>query len=136
MKNNLFSFILAIAALIALCSCTQSYEKKLGQALNNSSRSFKDYEKIVLIPGAGCTGCITIAEQYYREHRNDGSILFIFTDITSVKNLRFRLEEETLDKKNIILDLDNNFFFPDYDESIYPYSISLKNGDIERIKRL
>ena len=90
-----------------------------------------------MIPATGCTGCITKAENYFKCNQHDTTKLFIFTNIISVKNLFLRLGGRTnvVNRKNVIIDYDNVFYFPEYEEHIYPVLIDFSEP-VFRIKCL
>lgn len=91
---------------------------------------------IVIIPGAGCPGCITKAEFYCEEHQNDRGSLFIFTNIVSEKILRLKSKDIDFSSPSIIVDTSNTFFFPEYYDSEYPVIIKVEDGKIKKVERL
>ena len=91
---------------------------------------------VVLILGAGCNGCITEAENFFVTHACDSSTLFIFTRVSSVKNLWIKMGREKFSLPNVYIDKNSKFYFPEYDKCIYPCLIYLKEGRPERFANL
>lgn len=89
-----------------------------------------NYKYVVLIPNSGCTGCITTAENFFLENNKNKEIKFIFTYILSKKNLQLRLSSENLSRNNILLDISNKFYLPQYKESIYPIVFFIKEDKV------
>jgi hypothetical protein len=58
---------------------------------------------IVVIPGAGCSGCVTEAEEFVQSHANSNKYYFIFTDYHSKKILGLKLGIDT-NPKNMHFD--------------------------------
>ena len=99
------------------------------------------YRCIILIPQGGCNGCIQEAEALYLRMKSDKTLLFIFTNYHSVKSLRIKLGKEIEKSDNVLLDANNLFYLPSYQNSIYPYAIFLSEGkvshfaDIEELQK-
>lgn len=95
----------------------------------------KEYDKILVIPGAGCHGCITSAEFFVKDHIQEyDNVLFVFTSVKSVKVLKMKLGNEMMDRRNVQLDLDNVFFNYKIKEAIYPVVVYLKNKRVCHIE--
>ena len=133
MKHFLiFSFL-----LITATSCyNHGYRRHLADLLEDSIE-LSGYSKVLLIPGAGCPGCISNAEQYCKSNISDSSILFIFTNISSTKLLRYKLKLNSfVDCPNIILDTTNHFYIQNSVDNIYPYLVEIDQGRITKINPL
>lgn len=118
-------------------SCGSDYKGSLQKIIDNKSIVEVDkYNTLVLIPGSGCTGCITRSEEYFLNNCHDESILFVLTYNFSLKEVALRLKEENIRKANVIIDQKNEFYLTDYEEKIYPVICDLENGRIVRIGRL
>lgn len=92
----------------------------------------KDLKAYILIPNAGCSGCISSAEQFMFDNVDKlQNIQFILTGITSKKLYKNRfgvlLQNSKIlsDYKNIAGSLDLH--------TIYPKIFHLKNGQISHI---
>ena len=110
------------------------FQNKL-TAISNADLVIKHYEKALFIPGAGCSGCVSSAENFVKEniHQSD-EILIIFTAIPSQKMLKMKLGID-LNQRNIYLDL-GNLFNSGNVYSFYPTIFYLKDGsavDLEYI---
>lgn len=58
--SNLMLIILIVS------SCKKNYKDTLQSIIDNENiENVEKYEAIVIIPGSGCTGCITNAENYF-----------------------------------------------------------------------
>lgn len=65
------------------------------QALQKSTFNLDSTEIIILVPGSGCSGCITKAEHFIAKYFNKlNKVKFILTNIQSYKILRLKLGEE------------------------------------------
>jgi thiol-disulfide isomerase/thioredoxin len=86
---------------------------------------------IVIIPNQGCGGCITVAEQFYNEHKMAKNVKFIFTNIISQKMLNQKVQ---IFSNNTFLDT-NNIMLKSYpkNKNLYPCILKLKNGAIIEI---
>jgi hypothetical protein len=89
-----------------------------------------NFDTLVIIPGAGCGGCIAEAESFYLKQKSTPKSLFIFTGITDQKLFNLKLGKHIKEKKNAIVDsgnvLINNGF-----NSIYPSIAHIKGEYIE-----
>lgn len=88
----------------------------------------------MLIPNSGCTGCISEAEYFFKEYKDNDKILFIFTHVISKKDLRIRMGKENLQRKNVLIDNDNQFYFEEFQESIYPIVAVIKDKKVIALK--
>lgn len=90
---------------------------------------------IVLVPGGGCTGCITGMETFidtnYLLYPN---VVYVFTNIQSIKLLKLKLSSVMFESSdNIIVDLNNDFFNMADKNKIYPSVLHLKNMHVQKI---
>lgn len=134
-KKNYLGIILL--SIILICCHKTNYNKQLKFEVNRFlSREVVEFNYIVLIPGSGCTGCISSAERYFIENVNNAKIKFIFTMITSRKELELRLGKENSLKENVYFDISNQFYLSGYEEKIYPYIMTLSNNRVTLINKL
>lgn len=123
--SNLMLIILIVS------SCKKNYKDTLQSIVDNENiENVEKYEAIVIIPGSGCTGCITNAENYFLQNCDNSSTLFVLTHISSLKELKLRLSQSNLDRENVIIDKANKFYAPQYEEAIYPIFCMLRKGRI------
>lgn len=127
-----------LAFTIVSCKQPIPYEEKVGDALERllPGEVLNRYRHIVLVPNGGCPGCVSEAEDYCIRHQADSTLLFVFTNFVSRKELRIKLGKTLLERKNVWLDDELNLYFPEYKESIYPALIEVKNGKIGRFANL
>lgn len=134
MKN-----IILLLCSLTILSCKSKTEKpsegidkgKFEVFLQKNQQDFSQYNKIMIIPGSGCTSCITEAEDYYTKNYSDSSTLFIFTAIGDVKVLRMKFSDQ-IEKSNTLVDKEDALVELGF-KSIYP-SIAEINDDDEIVK--
>lgn len=126
MRNLLFILLFPIF----VCSCTS--EAVIVQKLESwLERHANNYSYCVIIPGAGCEGCILEGEYFAKEYAGRPDILFIFTRIETLKLLKYKLGEEIASNPNIVFDTDN--YFEEIEKgknNIYPVVFRLNNSKI------
>ncbi len=124
MKKILFSLI-----FIILLGCISDRDKYIQNTLNELEKvpnfSISKYNYVVIIPGAGCSGCISEAESFFLENSND-SIYFVFTNIYSLKYLKLRTKNK-INNSNVFIDKENKLLNSNIQENIYPIIFNLKN---------
>jgi hypothetical protein len=123
MKKN----IVIIAFFLQLViSCTsksitkEEYVSKQTDMLLDSLN--KCYEKVVIIPGTGCSGCISESEDFLKSNYSKKQILFILTNTKSIKVTSSRIGVNVKNLINVYIDLENRF--SNYDKPIYPVVVS------------
>lgn len=91
----------------------------------------KDIRVVLIVPNAGCQGCISSLEQFVIDQRGglDG-FLIIFTNYSSTKALRVRFTSEILNGGNVFLDYKNLFGRGEL-SSLYPIIIYLEDGNMK-----
>lgn len=129
--------ICGLLCLLILQSCDKSYEGALRKIVEQEKiPHFDKYNAMVIIPGSGCTGCITQAENYFLQNCHDTSTLFILTYNLSLKEVSLRLKEENINKENVIIDKSNKFYLSRYQDAICPIVCTLDKGRIINIRKL
>lgn len=86
----------------------------------------------MVLPTSGCTGCVQGAEQYLIDNVNDDSLLFILTEISSIKIVKIRFGSDILSHKNVHVDTLNYFYPYYYEEVIYPFVGEVSEGKLSR----
>lgn len=138
-ENNLVPFymILFIATNI-LVSCGNPEDNAVPfnqehfeQIISNYNNN---YSKFLIIPGSGCPGCISNAEQLVINHNKENrkEVFFIFTNIESVKLLKLNLGKDVTARPNVFLDISDTLHF----RSIYPTLVSRKQNSSIEVKEL
>ncbi len=128
--------IICILGFLLLVGCqSQSFEQAVKNSFDNYlDTTVVDYKYVMLIPNSGCTGCISDAEYFFKEYNDKSEILFIFTHIISKKDLRIRVGKENLQRKNVLIDIENRFYFEQFQESIYPIVAVIKDKEVVALK--
>ena len=95
-------------------------------------------DTIVIIPGSGCDGCISLAQKFLVKNleRSDTNVTFILTRIDDYKIIKIRLNLfDKLNEKIIIFDKQNKLLHLGY-KSIHPLFITLQEGKIKKMDYL
>jgi len=127
------SKIILIIGLIFLSSCHKSEMEIESEFLNEALKPIDAIDNVnwvVILPGAGCQGCIQEGEFFMKEYVDNKNILFILTKIESLKILQNKLEINIDDYPNIYVDSKESFSVPT-DNRIYPCIAKIKDGEVE-----
>lgn len=117
-----------VVLLVLSTSCTSSGEDIKKQHITNRIvkllTSLEEcYDYIVILPGSGCSGCITVAEEFFKENCKSSNYYFILTNIRSLKVLKHKIGLDATKLSNVLIDHEN--IFSQYDDPIYPVVISI-----------
>ena len=130
MKRNrmiICTFLCFILTYMFSCdSKEEQYADRVVSLLHEKGVEIKDFTHIVIIPGAGCGGCISEAEHFFQEYKDEG-ILFIFTKVYSIKELRLRLGSH-LNRKNVLIDKEQLYISDKEEVNIYPIIIDVRDA--------
>jgi hypothetical protein len=125
-----------LVALFIVFSCISCKKDSLYSFYSNglisdfpNNRNFQYY---IIIPHAGCSGCITTAEDLLLHNINSTKYFFIITNFTSEKSLVLKLGN-ILDSDNVVIDSLNIYYAKSFKENIYPISILMDNTKIKCI---
>lgn len=113
--------------IVIICSCSQikeDYADMVVRKLEEKNINLANYSHIVVIPELGCGGCISEAEKFFRENREQ-SILFIFTKISSMKEIRLRLGK-MIEQKNVLIDNEQLYVSKEEEINVYPIIIDIR----------
>lgn len=137
MRNiNLLLILILIVTVIISCD-RNNYQNEISKRLNAQfGDSLKNYEMIVILPGSGCTGCITNAEIFFVNNINNSKIKFILTHSDSKKNLGLKLGKENIYLSNVFIDDNDLFYLNLFEEKIYPMAVALSDGKIVEVAKL
>lgn len=122
-KNYLLLFWL----VFSVSSCFVNEEKYTEIVLCNLRKDNIDielYTHIVIIPNVGCGGCISEAEHFFQENKEE-NILFVFTKVRSLKELRLR-HGKKLERKNVLVDKQQRYASEKEEINIYPIIIDIR----------
>ena len=126
-------FIILIFLFLASCAVKEKtivdFENKLS-AIDKPIIQKKELSTVLIVPGAGCSGCVSNTENFIKKNISQlEQTLIIFTAIPSEKMLRMKLGIE-LETENIYLDLDDVFNSGKM-YSFYPSIFYMQSGKVE-----
>ena len=130
-------FLIIIACLLATYTngCKPDYFSAMADKIEQQfGNELAKYENIVIIPGAGCTGCISEAEVFFVRNIQNERIKFILTRIISHKEMALRLGKENITKENVLIDEKDTFYLWGYQDKIYPVVAFVENGKISNVQ--
>lgn len=132
--NNMRKYLWLFISLLFF-SCSSNYDGDAVKELENwLSHHDNAYSYCVVIPGAGCEGCILEGERFAREYSGRSDVLFVFTRITTLKMLKFKLGERASNACNILYDVENRFVEMERGkDNIYPVVCKLENNKIKEL---
>lgn len=122
MKISILSLI-----LLVFVSCSQDnneFESKIDRDSLQNLLEIQDlglasFKKIVIIPNAGCDGCISDAEKKFIDNYKSLDTLFVFTRIADIKLFSNSLPDKALKSKNVLIDTNNSLNSFGF-QSMYP----------------
>ena len=103
--------------IFILNSCAFDDTQKYSEINSEYISRLSTVDAILIIPGAGCEGCIGSAEQFSKNYIDSLNFGVIFTQVNSLKNLRFSLGTDFLLNERVIIDTLNLI---DLEEKYYP----------------
>lgn len=138
MKKINLLFVLIFIITITISCNEYNYQSEISKRLYaHFKNDLKNYDMIVILPGSGCTGCITNAEDFFIKNvQNNDKIKFILTYNNSIKNLTLKLGKENIYLPNTFIDKNNSFYLSAFEERMYPMAAILDNGKVTKIIRL
>lgn len=128
--KKLLGFTFLLFCLISCLNENEKYTRFLNKTLQEYyPEQSQKYSYIMIMPRQGCKSCINESEDFFREHKDDLSYLFIFTRIESRKTLGLEIGNESLNSSNVLIDTENNFHNSAFSDDNYPIIlIKQKNG--------
>lgn len=121
------------------CDNGSAYGRFLCRKLSESGLDLSGYSSVVVIPGSGCPGCISEAENYCQTSIMTGNkdVLFIFTDIYSIKTLKNKFKNVDLSRENsVLIDINNTYYDESCSGCIYPQRVFVEDGVPIKAKEL
>lgn len=122
--------------IFTLLSCKKSTQEIEYTFLSNSIEQINianNYEWIVVLPGAGCHGCIQEGEYFMKENIDNRKILFVLINTSSLKLLQQKIGVKLKEHSNVYIDKDFIFDIPS-NNVIYPCVIRLEKGKIKQFE--
>lgn len=113
--------------IVLVCSCSQikeDYADMVVRRLEENDVNLTNYSHVVVIPELGCGGCISEAENFFRENTEE-NILFIFTKISSMKEMRLHLGK-LIEQKNVLIDNERLYVSEKEEMNVYPIIIDIR----------
>lgn len=133
MKNIFLYISLCIALLFVSCSKEGHQEKEFVNHILSERPELSKYTWLVIIPGAGCNGCIQEGEYFLKRHVSEETIYFVLTNISSIKILQHKTGLKLKEYANVYIDRENSFLLPT-NNSVYPCVAEIRNGHVYTIK--
>jgi len=130
MKADRFRKFQTLFFVLLLFSCSTEESKKeqyLKDLVTELASSLeKCHDNIIILPGSGCSGCITVAEDFLKNNHSDTRNYFVLTNITSLKILSHKIGVDVKTLPNVYIDRENTF--SNNTDLIYPVVIKLDCG--------
>lgn len=128
MQNNSF-LIIIIFFILTGCSIKSKTVKEFQIKVDELElENLNQIKHILILPGEGCSGCISKAEKFVTSLPDNPPILVIFTNIFSVKILKHKTK---LDFSTSTFYLDKeNIFNKGRAYSIYPTVLDIHHGKV------
>lgn len=126
---------MTLSCSLFACNSKDREVNKIQNTFDQNGIAFEKELKICLIiPGAGCEGCIASGIFFLKQHldafsRNQEDNIVIFSSITSQKLLERNFENNEWLELNKIIDTDNDYIVCG-EKRIYPLVLYLDNGKI------
>lgn len=126
----IWGLLLFIVTCLVGCRTENIKEKEFfSNALNSDVKSLDCYNYVVVIPGAGCHGCIQESEYFLKQNIQREDILFIISNPQSLKILQNKIGLKLNDYSNVLINKTSDFQVPTHN-SVYPAVVYL-NEDKE-----
>ncbi|MDE6009096.1 MAG: hypothetical protein K2G90_07805 [Muribaculaceae bacterium] len=127
--------LLFIASWVGGCKTENNKEKEfLSTALNSSEKTLTGFNYVIIIPGAGCHGCIQESEYFLKQNIQRKDILFIISNPQSIKILQNKIGLKLNDYSNVLINKTSDFKVPTHN-SVYPAVVYLgEDKDIEKVE--
>lgn len=137
MKKN-FTLALLFVSVIFFAGCKNNRDEKVSKIESQFKTCLQEVKKsdkieapvYMIIPRAGCSGCISGAESFMlssiKDNQNKNLIRFVLTDFDSEKTLRARFGN-VASNEMIIVDKENKFLSNQSLKSIYPVVLFFDN---------
>jgi len=111
------------------------FPKTISSLEKLSQHHFVDNQVYLVIPNAGCDGCISYSEEFVKtNYKKYPNLIFILTSISSQKKLKYILGDSILKSNNVVIDSNNVFLYPQNENKIYPLVIYTNKDNITKIE--
>ncbi|KJD35664.1 hypothetical protein PW52_07925 [Tamlana sedimentorum] len=132
MKKEL-QIILIILGLCVL-ACKQTIKEPGTQGILkiiNTLNVSPSYKYLIILPGTGCGDCVKTGEEFMQNHIGQSDILFVLTQIESLKMLQNRLGITLKNHQNVYIDRDHTLSIMT-NNRYYPCIIYLEKGQLKK----
>ncbi|WP_027001412.1 hypothetical protein [Hugenholtzia roseola] len=131
---KLTKYILLLPVFLFLLSCQKADEQiaKADALLAEIDPKRLENGIYLIIPNAGCGGCISDAENVFSQYKHKKELKAIFTAFTSKKGLKIHLAE-LFYSQNVIID-DGNLVSKKQLLTIYPVALWIENRKVTQVK--
>jgi hypothetical protein len=128
-----------VLSLIVAISCISCQQKESGGNIAtglltqlNQGHSLDKIERVIVIPGEGCPGCISDAADFAERNidKMPGTMV-VFTRVLDKKLMRSKFKREFLAHDRVVIDSSNLLDRSDLLES-YPVVLSLQKGEYRK----
>ncbi len=117
---------LTILLAFFLLGCS-SEANRIKHYLTEAEIDYKPYQVLVIIPYGGCSSCLQTAFDFMARMENDGSILFVMSNVNDPRRMRLRLQD-LVSNENLIIDSSRKHINQGLN-TMYPY-IVYKDGEM------
>ncbi len=129
------NFVICFICAVFLTSCKNdgiSLQFNEAYQAANVQVDLHEIDIVLIIPNAGCQGCISTLEQFVLNRNGQlQRLLIVFTNYSSTKALRVRFSSKILDGPNVYLD-SANLFGQGKLSSMYPVILYLEEGSVKK----
>ena len=112
--------LLAISLLFFLLGCS-SDANRIKRYLIDAEIDYQSYQVLVIIPYGGCSSCLQTAFDFMASMENDGSILFVISNVNDPRMMRLRLQG-LVSSDNLIIDSSRKHINQGLN-TMYPYIV-------------
>lgn len=139
MKTIINSIHIIVTVFVFLFyGCTNNSNNKLEEFFSKKFPNFYSGE-IIVIPGSGCTGCISDAERSLDSLLKIKNNRILFSQIKSIKILKNRLHNQNINPEDSKIYLDINNQYIEHTEKYsefwsFPTKMTLNNGRVVKIE--
>lgn len=134
--NKIGALILCIISILITTGCSREKNQKPASKLDLLNIVIEDYDILkkakafIIIPNAGCDGCISSAESFVVSNLEEyKGFCVVFTSVSSIKVLRIRTGANIINHNRTIID-NEDVFYRDSLRSVYPIVAYLKNETV------
>lgn len=120
---------------VCFTSCTSKDILFYNSSIQKYRENIVENGAVLIVPGAGCSGCISGIEDFVNNNYNSYSdVTYIFTNIKSRKLLKLKMPRvDFISSSKIIIDKDNIFYDMNNENKIYPCVLLLEGYNVDSV---